>query len=100
MIPTQLHSETSVAAAELIEPHANTLQAEVLEYLRIMGGDGATDEQMQEMLMLNPSTQRPRRIELVKAGLVIDSGRTRKTASGRQAMVWVAVNKPTQKELL
>ena len=33
----------------------------------------------------------PRRVELVESGQVKDSGRTRKTAAGRNAAVWVAV---------
>jgi len=52
---------------------------------------GRTDEEIQRMLKLNPSTQRPRRIELVQAGKVRDSGRTRKTKSGRAATVWEVI---------
>lgn len=48
---------------------------------------------MQTCLGMNPSTQRPRRIELVKAGLVIGpEGLTRKTSSGRKAQVWKLAN--------
>jgi hypothetical protein len=49
---------------------------------------GGTDEELQDALGMNPNTQRPRRIELVERGLVRDSGRTRKTKSGRRATVW------------
>jgi predicted ArsR family transcriptional regulator len=90
--PCQHHSPTSCAAAEAIVPHLNKLQARVLDYLRGCGERGATDEELVEALRLSPSTARPRRIELVKAGLVRDSGRTRKTNSGREATVWVATN--------
>ena len=100
MIPAQSHSETSVAAAELIEPHAGSLRAQVLDCIRKFSPLGITDDGIQQALGMNPSTQRPRRIELVAAGLVADSGRTRNTISGRQATIWVAVNKPTQHELL
>jgi hypothetical protein len=40
------------------------------------------------LMKLNPNTQRPRRIELVVAGKVRDSG---ETASGRKATIWEAV---------
>ena len=100
MIPAQSHSETSVAAAELIEPSIGSLQAKILNGLREEGYEGQTDEEIALAWELNPSTSRPRRIELVNAGLVADSGRTRKTISGRSATIWVAVNKPTQHELL
>lgn len=87
----QQHSPTSVAAAEHAEPKAATLRRVVLDYIRSQGRDGATDEQVQNALSMNPSTQRPRRVELVEGGLVCDSGVTRKTQSGRSAVVWVAV---------
>lgn len=93
--PRQQHSPTSTEAAEAIEPRADTLRAQVLDYLRMCNVNGATDEEMQLALGMNPSTQRPRRVELVNAGLVVDSGRTRPTASGRAAVVWV-VAKPTK----
>ncbi len=89
-IPCQFHSSTSRAAAVAIKESAETLRAKVLEYLQMMGESGSTDEQAQEDLNMPGSTQRPRRVELVKAGLVIDSGRERKTRSGRLAVVWVA----------
>lgn len=80
---------TSTLAAISIEPSAPTLRARVLELLQKFGRVGMTDEQMQIALQMNPSTERPRRLELVAAGLVMDSGRTRKTVSGRKATVWV-----------
>jgi len=89
--PFQTHSMTSFDAAKAIEPKAGTLRAMVLDYIRRTGQSGATDISMQAWIPMDPSTQRPRRIELLKAGLIKDSGRTRKTASGRQATVWVAV---------
>lgn len=90
--PFQRHSDASVEAAEAIEHKAPTLQALVLRELREWGGaEGMTDEEIQRGLAMDPSTERPRRIELVRKGLVMDSGRTRRTTSGRQATVWVAV---------
>lgn len=43
---------------------------------------------MVQATALNPSTLRPRRGECVERGLVEDSGQTRATRSGRQAVVW------------
>lgn len=89
--PAQRHSETSVAAALAIEPAAGTLRAEVLACLRRCGPQGATDEEMQWDMRMGPNTQRPRRVELVDRGLVVDSGLRRRTAAGRRAVVWRAV---------
>lgn len=86
--PAQAHSPTSIEAAERIAPDALTLRDLVLA--EIIRRGGATDEEIAGELALNPSTSRPRRIELVEAGLVRDSGQTRKTASGRAAVVWIA----------
>lgn len=88
-LPFQKHSETSQAAAISIAPDANNLRAAVLRYIAGRGDDGATDEEVQDALEMNPSTQRPRRVELVRMGVVEDSGRRRKTKGGRQATVWI-----------
>jgi hypothetical protein len=86
----QTHSPTSIEAAHHAEPKSASLRAVVLAYIRQQGRDGATDEQIQNAIGMNPSTQRPRRVELVEGGLVVNSGQTRKTQSGRNATVWVA----------
>lgn len=88
--PYQRHSRTSRAAAINSEPAAGTKRGLALAHLRRQGAAGATDEEMQAQIPMNPNTQRPRRVELVAAGLVRDSGRTRKTAGGDDAVVWVA----------
>lgn len=49
---------------------------------------GSTDAYMQDHLKMGASSQRPRRVELVRMGLVQDSGRTRTLANGREATVW------------
>jgi len=85
----QAHSPTSVAAEKAIRPALNFLERKVLEFFQARGQEGATDEEVQDGTGLGGSTQRPRRTSLVERGLVRDSGRTRKTRSGRQAVVWV-----------
>lgn len=89
-VPFQRHSATSKAAALSAEPTAGTKRAIALAFLRGRGLVGATDEEMQELIPLTPNTQRPRRVELVKGKFVVDSGRTRKTRGGDEAVVWVA----------
>lgn len=86
--PAQRHSETSVAAAEAIKPSAGTLRERVYSFLLEFGGH--TDEQIQDALAMDPSTERPRRVELARAGLVEQVGEAR-TRSGRRAAVWGAV---------
>lgn len=64
----------------------------VYDLINRRGWAGATDEEI-----INEGTRagfsanglRPRRVELVRDGVVIDSGRKRATQSGRQAIVWI-----------
>lgn len=88
--PAQAHSDTSVAAADAIRPSATVIRSRVLRAIVAAGEAGATDEELQDGLVLSGSTQRPRRVELVAQGAVVDSGIRRKTRSGRQAVVWMA----------
>jgi len=82
--PFQTHSDTSRTAAVAIQPRAGTLRAKVLAHLKTCL-HGATDKEMQAALFMAGSTQRPRRIELVTAGLARDSGVRRDRCA-----VWVA----------
>jgi hypothetical protein len=82
-------SATSAAAADSLGPATlNAMQRRVLELLQATP-EGLTDEEMARRLGMNPSTQRPRRIELMRLGLVVRCG-VRKTASNRNADVWRA----------
>jgi hypothetical protein len=85
--PSVNGSSTSAQAADSLGPQTlNALQRRVLELLAA-NPQGLTDEEMQTRLGMNPSTQRPRRIELARRGLVVTCG-MRKTSSGRNADVW------------
>jgi hypothetical protein len=87
--PSVHGSVTSAKAADSLDPTTlNRLHRQVLAFLEARP-DGATDEEIIAGTGLNPSTARPRRIELARRGLVVESG-TRKTASGRMACVWKA----------
>jgi transcription initiation factor IIE alpha subunit len=91
MAPSVNGSVTSAQAADSLTPVAlNAMQRRVLELLAATP-DGLTDEEMQRRLRMNPSTQRPRRIELMRRGLVQSCG-TRRTTSGRMAVVWRIVS--------
>ncbi len=81
-------SDTSLLAAEQIEPSAGTLRRVVLDYLRRAGG--ATDEQIGDALSMQGNTVRPRRRELELSGLVAKSSERRRNHSGRWAVVWRA----------
>lgn len=87
----QAQSDTSKDAAAEIEAKARTLRGTVYSFLKISGPYGATDDELQVALLMNPSTQRPRRIELVELGLVKNSGKKRRTRSARWAVVWACV---------
>jgi len=87
--PSVRDSDTSEKAAREIEAHAETCLARVLAYIVERGEGGATDDEMQVALDMNPSTQRPRRIDLCHRGIVVDSGLTRRTRTGRDAVVWI-----------
>ena len=85
--PAQQHSVTSMAAADSMDRATlNRLQRLIYDYLRDCP-DGATDEEIAHACGMNPSTARPRRIELQRRGLVVEAG-TRRTSSGRNASVW------------
>jgi hypothetical protein len=83
----QKHSPTSRAAADSIKPRVGPLHARILEQLdylqNLRGRDGATDEELQQDLDMPANTR-----ELQNMGLIVDSGTTRKTKSGRAAVVW------------
>jgi len=88
--PFQPHSNPSIDAAVAIEPSSRSLRDQVFAYLVKCACHGATDDEMQAALDMNPSTQRPRRIELLNQGKIYRTDITRKTRAGRAAAVWVA----------
>ena len=90
-VPFQSHSDTSRAAAALIEPRTGSLRHQVFAYLRHHGP--ATDEKIQEELGMPASTERPRRVELVRDGLVADTGQRALTHSGRRAVLWAVTSR-------
>lgn len=82
--------DTARKAALAVTPRTGTQRHAVLASILQAHRDGATDEELQTALAMNPSTQRPRRVELVEGGFVVDSGKRRPSRSGNASIVWVA----------
>lgn len=86
------HPATAQAAAA--RAPAGRAGRAVRSFIASRGSMGATDEEIIEAVLplgFAVNTIRPRRVELVRAGVVRNSGRERETRSGRDAIVWVAV---------
>ena len=82
--------ETSHRAAKDATPRANTHRAKALAALREAGPNGLTDFELAERTGIAQTSIGVRRKELVDAGYVKDSGRTRPAPSGSSAIVWRA----------
>lgn len=89
--PFVKHSITSREAARQIAAHMPELRHRVWLEIEMAGANGLTDEEVSERTGLGGNTVRPRRGELERDGFVVDSGRTRATASGRRAVVWITI---------
>ena len=89
--PANAPRGTSDAAARSMVGVAPTVRLRVYNFLLECGEHGATDEEGEDALGIRPQSYTPRRGELVTLGAVRDSGRRRRTQSGRSAAVWVAV---------
>lgn len=77
---------TSRRAAVKALPKSGTKRARLFRFLEQSGG--ATDEEMELALGISGNTVRPTRVSLVRDGLVEESGHTRPTVSGNDAIVW------------
>ena len=89
---TAAGSKTSALSAQALAGKLGELQQRVLDFIRIAGDDGVTDEEIEVVLEMARHTVTPRRRELVLGGLVRDTGRTRIAArTGRAITVWCAV---------
>lgn len=89
MRPPSNGTPTSNAAAEGIIGATRRQQQEILDLLKAHP-KGLTDEEIQDKLGMNPSSERPRRGELVAMNK-IQAVATRPTRSGRRATVWILV---------
>jgi hypothetical protein len=80
------HPATSRAAAAAISGHIGRGHILVLRALAERGP--LTDEQLTAATGLTPSTERPRRVELCRRELVVDSGLLGVTIADRPAIRW------------
>lgn len=80
---------TSSESARRIAGIAPRDRERILDYIASRGPDGATDDEGETALAIRCQTYTPRRGELARLGLILDSGRRRPTASGRPAAVWI-----------
>ena len=80
--------ETSLAAARSVVPGIRQARAEVLALFRELGP--MTDEEARQSYGGNQTDSglRTRRVELVRMGLIEDSGRRWPSRTGRQMIVW------------
>jgi len=89
--PPAQNVETSIAAADHIRdlPKTKRDQRALMEWLIEIGAHGATDDEIKQHFGWDGDYERPRRWTLCKHGMVIGSGKTRKTKDGFPAIVWV-----------
>lgn len=86
---------TSRAAANAqLHSQVERDRAAILDYITTEGDSGATDDEIENATSIKGNSARPRRVELARAGLIEGrEGITRKTRSGRPAVVWFAKGK-------
>ena len=89
--PPAQNVDTSISAADRIRdlPKTKRDQVALLAWLAECGEHGATDDEIKARFGWDGDYERPRRWTLGKKGLVIASGKTRKTEDGFPAIVWV-----------
>lgn len=86
----QAHSPTSYEAAHAARESGSAARCReiVFAVISAAGNTGMTDEDIAIAARLPGNTCRPRRVELLDAGRIIEAGK-RKTLSGRNACVWM-----------
>lgn len=89
--PGHRGTDTSREATEAMKPHTGRLQALALAAVKKAGGHGLTADETSGALGIDRSAIQPRLTELRHKRLIADSGNRRQNASGKSAIVWVAV---------
>jgi hypothetical protein len=87
--PGSKGGETSVEAAEAMQPHCGRLQALALDAIREAGEHGLTTDELAARLGIEQRAIQPRTSELRHKSLIGDSGLRRRNDSGKRAIVWV-----------
>jgi hypothetical protein len=84
----RLHPQTSLEAAEWMSRRAGDVVGRVFKVIYL--SDGLTADQVQQRLSGSHQSISPRVTDLRNKGWIVDSGRRRRTRSGRKAIVWEA----------
>lgn len=80
---------TERAAARKVRFGTGTQKRLIYDAIAAAGDQGLIDEEIAVLPGVKDTAHRTRRNELVKAGVVKDSGRTRLTDSGTESIIWV-----------
>lgn len=83
--------ETSIAAANALAPKLGRLQRMAEATIRNAGTHGLTADELAARLEMDRWSIQPRTSELRRKGLIRDSRQRRPNATGKAAIVWVAV---------
>ena len=81
--------DTSIAAADALAPSLGRLQRAVLRTILAASARGATTNEVAEALSIDRGSVQPRTSELRRCHIIMDSGRRRPNANGKNAIVWV-----------
>ena len=79
---------TEREAADSMRPHAETQAGVVYDAIANSRAYGMTIDEIATHTGIRESSVCARRKALEEAGLIVNSGKTRKTTSGRSAVVW------------
>lgn len=82
--------QTSIDAANALQPTLGRLQDMALAAIRHAGAQGLTAEELAVALNIERTSIQPRTSELKRLGLIRDSGYRRPNVTGKQAIAWVA----------
>ncbi len=85
--------DTRAAAAAAIAPMKPSMLRQVFDFVTNRGERGATDEEIAAALEMRESTARARRVDLRDSGQIRDSGRRRRSCSGRLCVIWIPTGK-------
>lgn len=80
--------ETSIEAAQAINPKLGRLQALCFDAIKAVGEVGLTAEELAAKLNIPRGSVQPRTTELQEFKRIVDSKQRRKNESGRRAIVW------------
>lgn len=81
--------DTSVAAANALKPRLSRLQLMAQRAICEAGAAGLTADELAVGLDMDRYSIQPRTSELKRKGVIRDSGKRRKNASGKTAIVWI-----------